>query len=61
MLVLPKAWTKRWQGQDIFEKILALEGRVLRQKEGRKTLHFKLGGKYYFAKIHSGVGWNSML
>lgn len=30
---------------------------VYRSKEGRKTLRFSRGGRSYFLKLHSGIGW----
>jgi heptose I phosphotransferase len=30
---------------------------VYRNKEGRKTLRFERGGRSFFLKLHSGVGW----
>jgi heptose I phosphotransferase len=35
----------------------ALPKDVYRNKEGRKTLRFELGGRSFFLKLHSGVGW----
>jgi heptose I phosphotransferase len=34
---------------------------VFREKEGRKTFRFKSGNRYFFAKIHRGVGWKEIL
>jgi len=61
MLVLPKAWIEYWQGQDVFEQLSALEGRVYREQDGRKTLRFTFSGKNYFAKFHHGVGWKKII
>lgn len=30
---------------------------VYRQREGRTTVRFELGGRGYFMKLHAGVGW----
>ena len=60
-MILPAAWIERWKGQDIFGKLFALEGKVYRAQEGRKTLRFLLDGKYYFAKLHKGVGWKQII
>jgi len=35
----------------------ALPQDVYRNKEGRKTLRFEQGGRSFFLKLHSGVGW----
>ncbi|MCK4487245.1 MAG: lipopolysaccharide core heptose(I) kinase RfaP [Desulfobacterales bacterium] len=61
MLVLPRAWIERWDGKDIFGQLFALEGRVYKEQQGRKTLRFALDGKHYFAKLHHGVGWKEII
>ncbi len=33
---------------------------VYRNKEGRKTLRFERGGKSYFLKLHTGIGWSEI-
>ena len=33
---------------------------VYRDKEGRKTLRFVLGGRPYFLKLHLGIGWGEI-
>jgi heptose I phosphotransferase len=50
-----------WQGRDIFTLLAGLEGRVYRDKEGRRTFQFELGGKSYFAKVFTGIGWKALL
>ncbi len=61
MIRLPQSWLKRWQGRDPFEEIFALKGTVYREKKGRRTLEFVLGGKHYFAKLHWGTGWLKLI
>ena len=34
---------------------------VYRNKEGRKTLRFEQGGRSFFLKLHSGVGWAEII
>lgn len=34
---------------------------VYRNKEGRKTLRFESGGKSYFLKLHTGIGWSEII
>lgn len=42
---------------DVFECVMALQGEMFRNVQGRRTLRFQLLGKSYFAKLHEGVGW----
>ena len=60
MIVIPEEWAKRWEGQDTFERLFALEGKVYRNKEGRRTIRFTIDGKNYFGKFHSGIGWKDL-
>ena len=61
MLEIPKAWIGRWRAEDSFDQLFALEGKVYREKKGRKTVLFTLDGRHYFAKIHRGVGWKEIV
>jgi heptose I phosphotransferase len=45
---------------DSFHNLQAMEGKVYRDVQGRKTLQFALGGKSYFIKNHFGVGWREI-
>lgn len=60
MFELNPTLRRRFAGPDAFDQILALEGTVYRQLEGRTTLSFTCEGKRYFAKIHRGVGWKEL-
>ena len=44
-----------------FDDILALQGKVFRELDGRRTLQFERAGKRYFAKLHFGIGWAEVL
>ena len=57
MIHLPVSWQRRWQGEDLFEQILSIDGEEFRNMDGRRTLRFEMLGKSYFAKIYSGIGW----
>ena len=35
----------------------AVSGNIYRSKEGRKTLRLERGGRSFFLKLHTGVGW----
>lgn len=45
----------------MFDELMALEGEMYRQVARRKTFKFSINGKFYFAKIHRGVGWGEIL
>jgi len=47
-------------GRDPFACALALEGEVYRDVKGRRTLRFCHAGRYYFVKVHQGVGWGEI-
>ncbi|MDY0189376.1 MAG: lipopolysaccharide core heptose(I) kinase RfaP [Desulfuromonas sp.] len=57
MIVLPKRWQQQWQGEDLFEHVLSLQGEEYRNMDGRRTLRFEKDGRGYFAKLYSGLGW----
>ena len=61
MIVVPEEWANRFKGRDIFDSLFAIDGKVYRNKEGRKTLRFTIDGKNYFGKFHSGIGWKDLL
>jgi heptose I phosphotransferase len=60
MIVLPETWVQKLGSKDIFKELFSLEGRVLREQEGRRTLHFSFGEKSYYGKFHNGVGWKEI-
>lgn len=45
----------------VFNRIMQLEGLVVREKEGRKTLRFEYNGQGFYAKLHSGIGFREWL
>src|SRR6478735_850434 len=50
-------WQALWQGKDPFAEAQALQGKIYRSKEGRRTLRFEREGNGYFLKLHEGIGW----
>lgn len=60
MVYLNEVFENAWQNQNLFDTVEALEGTVYRALEARRTIRFYLSGKYYFAKIHTGVGWREI-
>ena len=50
-----------WIETDPLEKAFALQGDVYRDVAGRKTMRVEIAGRYYFVKLHYGVGWREVL
>jgi heptose I phosphotransferase len=49
-----------WAGQDPFAMVEAMEGKVVRALDGRRTFRTEVAGRGYFVKIHRGVGWREI-
>jgi len=49
-----------WRDKDVFALLQALDGEVVRDKEGRQTMRFELAGKSYYRKMHTGIGWREI-
>ena len=60
-LFLDEPFRTLWAGQDAFQAARALQGKVLRELEGRRTLRTEVAGRGYYAKLHRGVGWGEIL
>jgi heptose I phosphotransferase len=58
---LDEPFRSLWAGKDPFVAAEALQGQVLRELEGRRTLRTEVSGRGYFVKIHRGVGWREIL
>ncbi len=43
------------------DEVLSLGGQLYRQAPGRRTLRFERGGRAYFLKTHTGVGWREIV
>jgi tRNA A-37 threonylcarbamoyl transferase component Bud32 len=56
-VTLSPPFDRLWKDQDPFDAAFALNGKVYRELESRRTLRFEINGKGYFAKLHHGVGW----
>ncbi|MBI4987959.1 MAG: lipopolysaccharide core heptose(I) kinase RfaP [Rhodocyclales bacterium] len=61
ILVLEEPFRTLWAGQDAFRAAAALQGEVLRELEGRRTLRTEVAGRGYYVKLHRGVGWGEIL
>lgn len=60
-LVLRDELAHLWRDRDAFSEVRSLSGDVIRDREGRQTLRFQLGGKTYYRKLHIGIGWREIL
>jgi heptose I phosphotransferase len=58
---LNDVWQNTWAGKDPFIEAQALQGKVYRSKEGRRTLQFTHAGNSYFLKLHEGIGWGEIV
>jgi heptose I phosphotransferase len=59
-LFLDEPFRTLWAGQDAFAAARALQGTVLRELEGRRTLRTEVAGRGYYVKLHRGVGWGEI-
>lgn len=60
-LYLDEPFRTLWAGQDPFRAAADLQGEVLRELEGRRTLRTEVDGRGYYVKTHRGVGWGDIL
>jgi len=49
-----------WHDKDPFTEVSKLDGEIYREVKSRRTLRFKFIDRYYFAKIHFGIGWREI-
>ncbi len=49
-----------WKGENAFEAAFRLTGESFRRVKSRHTFRFEIGGKGYFAKLHTGCGWREV-
>ncbi|MFT4670825.1 MAG: heptose I phosphotransferase, partial [Pseudohongiellaceae bacterium] len=49
-----------WHDKNSFTEVSKLEGEIYREVKSRRTLRFKFIDRYYFAKIHFGIGWREI-
>lgn len=60
MIVLSEPFKSLWHKKETFHEVRKLEGEVFREVKARRTLRFVVDEKYYFAKIHFGIGWREV-
>ena len=60
-VILRQEFATLWQDKDPFQQVDAIQGKVYRELEGRRTLRFEQDGKPYFLKSHKGIGWKEIL
>lgn len=60
-LHLEKEIADSWGSDDAFNRARQQQGKVFREKDGRRTVRFTLNGNRYFLKFHYGVGWGEII
>lgn len=60
-VILREPFAQSWSEAEAFERVRELQGTVIRNKEGRRTLRFEFAGSHYYLKHHSGIGWGEIL
>jgi len=60
MMYLRSDLARCFRGEDLFDRMMAMEGEVVRELAGRRTLRFIMDGKGFFIKIHRGIGWKEI-
>ncbi|OUS14122.1 lipopolysaccharide core heptose(I) kinase RfaP [Gammaproteobacteria bacterium 53_120_T64] len=60
-LILRGELQELWRDKDVFALLQAVDGEVVRDKEGRQTLKFQLADKTYYRKLHTGIGWREII
>lgn len=58
---LDEPFRSLWAGRDPFAAAEALQGKVVRAMDGRRTFRTEVAGRGYFVKIHRGVGWGEIV
>lgn len=44
-----------------FHEVMSIGGEVFREAPGRRTLRFRIDGRSFFLKAHTGVGWGEIV
>ena len=61
VLILRDELKALWCDKDVFKEMQHLRGNVAREVPGRQTLRFELDGKFYYRKLHTGIGWGEIV
>lgn len=60
-LFLNTYFAELWKGKDPFMEAFRITGEDFRKVKARRTSRFTSGGKGYFIKLHSGIGYREYL
>ena len=60
VLHLDEPFRSLWAGHDAFAAAEALQGKVVRAMDGRRTFRTEVAGRGYYVKVHRGVGWGEI-
>lgn len=61
VLVLNDDLRAHFSGDDAFDRIMQLDGKVYRRHKHRRTIRVAIGGRHYFVKIHEHSGFGEIL
>lgn len=59
-VMIPAEIAAHKEGDDAFDWLMQMDGKVFRHVKDRKTIQVNIGGKSYFIKQHFGVGWGEI-
>ncbi|MFK7863488.1 MAG: lipopolysaccharide core heptose(I) kinase RfaP [Pseudohongiellaceae bacterium] len=60
MTFLAEPFRTHWLSKKPLQELCKLEGEIYREVKSRKTFRFEFKGKFYFAKLHFGIGWQEI-
>lgn len=55
MLILKEPFQTLWKNKDAFTEVEAIQGKIARAKETRKTLRFEVNEQGFYLKLHHGT------
>ncbi len=59
--LLRDEWLEQGARQDPWQWAAGLDGQVMRELDGRRTLRFERGHQAYYCKFHRGIGWRELI
>lgn len=60
-IILREIFEKHWTQDTAFDEVKKIQGDIIRDKEGRRTVRFEFQGETYYLKHHTGIGWGEII